>query len=165
MMMILERLKKMIWGFLIIIGCIGLDQITKAIARSSLKPKGSITIIKNFFKFTYVENKGGAWGAFSGKLWLFIIITVIALGIMFYLLKDFNLQNNKMYSIGLCLIIAGAIGNFIDRLALKYVTDFLDFYIFGYDFPVFNVADICIVIGVFMLIVQILFFSKAEVGA
>ena len=165
MMMILERLKKMIWGFVIIIGCIGLDQITKAIARSSLKPKGSITIIKNFFKFTYVENKGGAWGAFSGKLWLFIIITVIALGIMFYLLKDFNLQNNKMYSIGLCLIIAGAIGNFIDRLALKYVTDFLDFYIFGYDFPVFNVADICIVIGVFMLIVQILFFSKAEVGA
>ena len=155
----------MIWGFVIIIGCIGIDQITKAIARSILKPKGSITIIKNFFKFTYVENKGGAWGAFSGKLWLFIIITVIALGIMFYLLKDFNLQNNKMYSIGLCLIIAGAIGNFIDRLALKYVTDFLDFYIFGYDFPVFNVADICIVIGVFMLIVQILFFSKAEVGA
>ena len=125
----LQRLKKMIWGFVIIIGCIGLDQITKAIARSSLKPKGSITIIKNFFKFTYVENKGGAWGAFSGKLWLFIIITVFALGVMFYLLKDFNLQNNKMYSIGLCLIIAGAIGNFIDRLALKYVTDFLDFYI------------------------------------
>ena len=164
-MAILERLRKMIWGFIIIIGCIGIDQITKVIARSYLKPKGSITIIKNFFKFTYVENKGGAWGAFSGKLWLFIIITVIALGIMFYLLKDFNLQNNKMYSIGLCLIIAGAIGNFIDRLALKYVTDFLDFYIFGYDFPVFNVADICIVIGVFMLIVQILFFSKAEVGA
>ena len=164
-MFILERLKKMIWGFVIIIGCIGIDQITKAIARSYLKPKSSITIIKNFFKFTYVENKGGAWGAFSGKLWLFIIITVIALGVMFYLLKDFNLQTNKMYSIGLCLIIAGAIGNFIDRLALKYVTDFLDFYIFGYDFPVFNVADICIVIGVFMLIVQILFFSKAEVGA
>ena len=149
----------------IVVICVLLDQITKVIARSQLKPKGSITIIKNFFKFTYVENKGGAWGAFSGKLWLFIIITVIALGIMFYLLKDFNLQNNKMYSIGLCLIIAGAIGNFIDRLALKYVTDFLDFYIFGYDFPVFNVADICIVIGVFMLIVQILFFSKAEVGA
>lgn len=164
-MFILERLKKMIWGFVIIIGCIGIDQITKAIARSYLKPKSSITIIKNFFKFTYVENKGGAWGAFSGKLWLFIIITVIALGVMFYLLKDFNLQTNKMYSIGLCLIIAGAIGNFIDRLALKYVTDFLDFYIFGYDFPVFNVADICIVIGVFMLIVQILFFSKTEVGA
>ena len=154
----------MIWGIVIIISCIGLDQITKAIARTSLKPKGSIKIIDNFFSFTYVENKGGAWGSFSGKLWLFIIITVCALGIMFYLLKDFDIKNNTLYSVSLCLIIAGAIGNFIDRLALKYVTDFLDFYIFGYDFPVFNVADICITIGVAMLIIQILFFSKTEAG-
>lgn len=153
----------MIWGFVIILGCIGLDQITKAIVRAHLKPKGSINIIENFFKFTYVENKGGAWGSFSGKLWLFIIVTVIALSVMFYLLKDFNLKTNPFYSVGLCLIISGAIGNFIDRIVFKYVTDFLDFYIFGYDFPVFNVADICIVIGAFMLIFQILFLSKTEV--
>jgi len=161
--LVLERLKKMIWGFVIILGCIGLDQITKAIVRTYLKPKGSINIIDNFFKFTYVENKGGAWGSFSGKLWLFIIVTILALGVMFYLLKDFNLKTNPFYSIGLSLIIAGAIGNFIDRIIFKYVTDFLDFYIFGYDFPVFNVADICIVIGSIMLIIQILFLSKGEV--
>lgn len=158
--MILERIKKMIWGIVIIVFCIALDQVTKVIARVSLQPKGSVTIIKNFFKLTYVENRGGAWGAFSGALWLFIIITVAALGFMFYLMKDFDLKTNAFYSIGLALVIAGAIGNFIDRVIFKYVTDFLDFYIFGYDFPVFNVADICITIGVFMLIIKLLFFSK-----
>lgn len=158
--MILERIKKMIWGIVIIVFCIALDQVTKVIARVSLQPKGSVTIIKNFFKLTYVENRGGAWGVFGGNLWLFIIITIAALAFMFYLMKDFDLKNNTFYSIALVLVIAGAIGNFIDRVIFKYVTDFLDFYIFGYDFPVFNVADICITIGVFMLLAKILFFSK-----
>ena len=111
----------MIWGIIIIISCIGIDQITKAIVRTSLRPKGSVTVIKNFFKLTYVENRGGAWGVFGGKLWLFIIITVLALGFMFYLLKDFNLKTNAFYSISLCLVIAGAIGNFIDRIFLNFV--------------------------------------------
>jgi signal peptidase II len=75
-------------------------------------------------------------------------------------MKDFDLKNNAFYSIALALVISGAIGNFIDRVIFKYVTDFLDFYIFGYDFPVFNVADICITIGVIMLLVKITFFSK-----
>lgn len=150
----------MFWGIVIIVSCIVLDQISKIIVRAYLQPKGSITIIKNFFKLTYVENRGGAWGAFSGNLWLFIIITVAALAFMFYLMKDFDLKNNAFYSIALVLVIAGAIGNFIDRVIFKYVTDFLDFYIFGYDFPVFNIADICITIGVFMLLAKILFFSK-----
>ena len=159
-MIIFERIKKMIWGIIIIIGCITIDQITKAVVRTNLRPKGSVTVIKDFFKLTYVENRGGAWGIFGGKLWLFIIITVLALGFMFYLLKDFNLKTNAFYSISLCLVIAGAIGNFIDRLFLNFVTDFLDFYIFGYDFPVFNVADICITIGVFMLMAKLLFFPE-----
>ena len=150
----------MFWGIIIIFSCIVLDQISKIIVRAYLQPKGSITVIKNFFKFTYVENRGGAWGVFGGNLWLFIIITIIALGFMFYLMKDFDLKNNAFYSIALALVIAGAIGNFIDRIIFKYVTDFLDFYIFGYDFPVFNIADICITIGVFMLLFKILFFSK-----
>ena len=151
--MILGRIKKMIWGIIIIVSGIVLDQITKVIARAYLQPK-------DFFKFTYVENRGGAWGAFSGKLWLFIIITLAAIGFLAYLMKDFDLKNNAFYSIALALVISGAIGNFIDRVIFKYVTDFLDFYIFGYDFPVFNVADICITIGVIMLLVKITFFSK-----
>lgn len=160
--MILGKVKKMIWAVVIIVCCIGIDQITKVIARTYLQPKGTISVIKNFFSFTYVENKGGAWGIFGGNLWLFIIITIGALGALFYLLKDFDIQNNTLYSLSLTLIIAGAIGNFIDRIIFKYVTDFLDFYIFGYDFPVFNFADICIVIGVGLLIIKLIFFSKGE---
>ena len=163
--MILGKVKKMIWGVLIIFGLIALDQVTKVIARVCLQPKGSIQIIKNFFHFTYVENRGGAWGIFGGNLTLFIIITIISLGAMIFFFKDFNLKTDPLYSISLCLLIAGTIGNFIDRIIFKYVTDFLDFYIFGYDFPVFNVADICIVLGVGLLILKILFFSKGEVSA
>lgn len=160
-----ERFKKMIWGIIIIVGCIALDQITKAIVRVYLKPKGEVPVIKNFFSFTYVENQGGAWGILHGKLWLFILITVAALGVLFYFFKDFDLKNNAVYSIGIALLIAGTIGNFIDRIVLNYVTDFLDFIIFGYDFPVFNVADICITCGVILLIIKIIFLSSTKQGA
>lgn len=163
--MILGKVRKMIWGVLIIFGLVALDQVTKVIARIYLQPKGSIQIIKNFFHFTYVENRGGAWGIFGGNLALFIIITIISLGAMIFFFKDFDLKADSLYSISLCLLIAGTIGNFIDRVIFKYVTDFLDFYIFGYDFPVFNVADICIVLGVGLLVLKILFFSKGEVSA
>ena len=165
--MILGKVKKMIWAFVIIICCIGVDQITKIIARTYLQPKGTITVIKNFFSFTYVENKGGAWGIFGGNLWLFIIITIGALGAMFYLLKDFDIKKFPFSSIGVSLMLGGTIGNFIDRLFNGFVVDFFDFIIFGYDYPIFNVADICLVVGAIMLILQIIisrdfFFEKKE---
>lgn len=155
----MEKIKKMIIGIVIIIILIIIDQITKYIARHSLE-NNSVVIIKNFFNLTLVKNTGGAWGFLAGKLWLFIITTLIALGGMFYFFKDFDLKTNTLFSIALCLLIAGAIGNFIDRLFIGYVTDFLDFKIFGYDFPVFNVADICITLGVITLLIKLLFFSK-----
>lgn len=158
----MKLVKKMYWGIIIIVGCVFLDQITKIIAKNILRPKGSVNVIKGFFKFTYLENDGGAWGIFGGKLVFFILITVAALGLMIYLLKDFDLNNNKLYSIGLCLVIAGTIGNFIDRVLYKYVIDFFDFIFFGYDFPIFNVADICITFGVGLLIIKILFFHDAS---
>lgn len=155
----MEKIKNMIIGIVIIIILIIIDQVTKYITRHTLE-NNSIVVIKNFFNLTYVKNTGGAWGVLGGKLWLFIIITLVALGGMFYFFKDFDLKSNILFSIALCLLIAGAIGNFIDRLFIGYVTDFLDFNIFGYDFPVFNVADICITLGVIALLIKLLFFSK-----
>lgn len=159
----MDKIKKMVIGIGIILILIIIDQITKYITRSSLKESQSIVIIKDFFNITFVKNTGGAWGVFAGNLWLFILITLVSLGGMFYFFKDFDLKNNTLFSIAICLLIAGAIGNFIDRLFLKYVTDFLDFKIFGYDFPVFNVADICITLGVATLLIKLIFFSKGIV--
>lgn len=156
------RLKKMYIGIIIIIFLIGIDQITKFIARKYLAPKGSVPIINNFFSFTYVENQGGAWGTLSGKYWFFICITIVALGVLGYLFKDIDLKQNTLYSIGLCLLIAGTIGNFIDRIVFKFVTDFIHFNFFGYNFPVFNIADICLTCGVIAIIIKVLFMKEVE---
>ncbi len=150
-------IKNMLFGLLIVIILIAIDQITKAIVRSHFERVGqSIKVIGNFFKLTYVQNQGGAWGILSGKKWFFIIITILALFIFGYFMKDFDLKNKTLYSLGLALMVGGTIGNFIDRLFFDYVTDFLDFVFFGWDFPVFNFADICLTIGVVLLLIHVL---------
>ena len=92
----------------------------------------------------------------KNKIWT--AITVVALLIYGYLYKDCNFKNLFIYSVALSLIVGGTFGNFIDRVFKDgKVTDFLDFIIFGYDFPIFNVADMCLVIGVFLFGFDILF--------
>ena len=88
-------------------------------------------------------------------MWFFYIITAVALGAMFYFFKDTK-ENEWWLRLAIILLIAGTLGNFIDRLTLQYVRDFLDFVIFGYDFPVFNLADVFIVLGVILLIISII---------
>ena len=100
-------------------------------------------------------------------MWFFYIVTVISFVIFCYLLKDFNIKKFPFSSIGVSLMLGGTIGNFIDRLFNGFVVDFFDFIIFGYDYPIFNVADICLVVGAIMLIIQIIisrdfFFEKKE---
>ena len=97
---------------------------------------------------------------FSGNITFFIIITIIAIGFFVYFLTDFDIKKRPLYSVGFALIFGGTLGNFYERIVNKYVTDFFDFIIFGYDYPIFNVADVCLVVGMIMLIVQLLFFSK-----
>ena len=117
-------------------------------------------VIDGFFYFSYARNTGGGWSIFSGKMWILISATLIALGIFFYLLKNFDIKKRPLYSIGLSLMVAGTFGNFFDRIVYGYVTDFFDFIIFGYDYPIFNIADTLLVIGVILLIIQIIFFYK-----
>ncbi len=140
-----------------------IDQITKYITLVNLKPIGNINIIDGFFSLTYVENKGAAFGMLEGGKWLFVALTVIVCAVcaVYYL----RLKREKRLFIvraAIVLICSGAVGNMIDRLFRGFVVDMLNFYIFGYDFPVFNFADICVCTGAFLLIVGIMFFDKGK---
>ena len=135
-----------------------LDQFTKYKALIHLKDINTFPIIQNVFHFTFVENRGAAFGILQNQRTFFIIITTIVLiGILYYYLK---LPKHKPYNCRKCLILisAGALGNLIDRIRLGYVIDF-DFRLIN--FPVFNVADVCVVIGTIFLSI-IIFFTPID---
>jgi len=149
----------MIWIILILF-LIGLDQATKYLIWSDKVRFENIQIIKDFFYITYVENKGASFGMLKDapwSRWLFLVLTVVTVIFMIYYLMK---HKHTLLRLSLSLIIAGAVGNFIDRLMRGFVVDFLNFYPFGYDFPVFNVADICINIGVVLLFIYLIFIYK-----
>lgn len=148
------RSKQMIIGVILIIVGIIIDQITKLISFKYLEPGKNY---KSFpgFEFRLIKNEGAAWGIFSNKMWLLIIITFIAFGFFVYLMKDFDLKENPIYSASLILIISGTFGNFIDRIFLGYVRDFVSFSFIN--FPYFNFADMCLTVGVIFLSIDILF--------
>lgn len=129
-----------------------LDQITKMMA-SGLPLSQKMVFIPEFFSITYVQNTGAAWSILEGKMLFFYFITMIALVLMILYFR--SLREDQMLSkIGVIVMISGTVGNFVDRLFLGYVRDFLDFIIFGYDFPVFNVADMCLCIGIAFVILD-----------
>lgn len=138
-----------------------IDQLTKAIVAGSFTLYESRDIIKNVFSFTYVQNKGTAWGMLSGKKILFLIITTIVLILCFYVYYNIA-DNNKFRLMRVCILIliAGAIGNMIDRIKLGYVIDFFSFDLI--DFPVFNFADIYIVCSMILIFILVLFKYKDE---
>lgn len=142
--------------FIIILLGILLDRFTKIWASKGLNGGNDIIIIKNFFSFQYLENRGAAFGILQGKTLLLSIITsVTILAIIFYLIK--YRTSSKLIRISLSLIISGAIGNLYDRIIHKYVIDFILWhYKDVYYFPTFNVADIFVVIGTILLAISII---------
>ena len=127
---------------------IALDQLTKIWAYSSLRGEPSIVLINNFFQLTYLENRGAAFGILYGHTWFLILVSVFLIAfIVFYYRKIPNGMPHTLLKTSLVLIASGGIGNFIDRIFRGFVIDFFDARIFGYNFPVFNVADILIVVG------------------
>ncbi len=139
-----------------VLGLVLLDQITKQFIAQTMDIGEYYTVINNFFLINSHRNTGGAWGILTGQMTIFYLITLVAFVLFYYLIKEVDFNLKKVYSIAVILLIAGAIGNFVDRLLFQEVVDFLDFYIFGYDFPIFNVADICLVIGMFLFAYDIL---------
>lgn len=135
----------------IILLCI--DQISKILVVNLLTKTDSITIIKNFFYLTYINNDGAAFSILVGKRIFLILIAVLAIVMLIRYIKKNNIQN-KLELVSISLIIGGSLGNLMDRVVRGYVIDFLDFKIFNYNFPIFNLADTFIVIGVFLLIIK-----------
>ncbi len=128
-----------------------LDQLSKIIVSSFLNYRESIKVIYNFFNITYVYNEGAAWSILSGKRFLLILIALIG---SYFIYKEIDkYKDNKRNIIGFGLLLGGISGNLLDRLFLGYVRDFLDFKIFGYDYPIFNIADSAILIGLIIIII------------
>lgn len=149
--------------YLITIIIIILDQVTKNFAINYLKGNAPIVIIDGIFEFVYVENRGAAFGILQDKRILFIIITVLVISfLVWYAYKNTN-QLTFFSKITLSMLIGGAVGNLIDRIRFGFVVDFIKVdLIRSYNFPVFNIADIFIVIST-ILLAYIILFDKYEV--
>lgn len=135
-----------------------IDQILKFIARDYIKPVDSITIIPNILNFTYVENRGAAFGLFQNQRWFFIAFAAIMIFVFVYLITYKHVQD-KLFIVAAVLIIAGGIGNIIDRLFLGYVIDYIKVSFFP---PVCNFADYCITCGTILLMIYVLFIYKEK---
>lgn len=149
--------------YILAVFVIAIDQFTKYLVVKNMELYEQISIIDGFFSLTSHRNSGAAWGILEGKMWFFYVITIIVIiGIIYYLHK-FG-KNSKLFGMALGLILGGAIGNFIDRVLNQEVVDFFDFVIFGYDFPIFNIADSALTIGVIFVIIATILDEKKQKG-
>lgn len=138
-----------------------LDQATKLLVVKFMELGESIPLIDGFLYLTSHRNEGAAWGMLQGRMWLFYIITVFVIVVLVMFYKR-EAKTSLLLQTSLVLLMAGAIGNFIDRLFFQKVVDFVDTVIFGYDFPIFNVADASLTVGVILMVIQIFFFDKGD---
>lgn len=126
------------------------DQLTKYLTVQNIDLHEVIEIIPNVLSLTYIQNTGAAWSILEGKMWFFYIVTIIVIAFLLYYLYT-EAKTNKVLGIILSVVLAGTIGNFIDRLVFQYVIDMIkvDFI----NFPIFNVADMLLTVGVGVLII------------
>lgn len=150
----------MLWAIIIAVLFV-LDQITKTYVKTNLSLGQSNEVIKDFFYFTHVENTGAAFGILKNGRYFFIVLTIIISAVLVYIIVK---NKSAFLRLSISIVLGGALGNFMDRLLYGRVTDFFDFYIFGYDYPVFNVADACINIGTILLFIYIIFIYKEPDG-
>ncbi|BFJ01787.1 MULTISPECIES: signal peptidase II [Priestia] len=147
--------------YLIALAVILIDQVTKWMIVKEMYYGQSITVIENFLYITSHRNRGAAWGILQGQMWFFYLITVVVVvGLIIYIQK--LKKQDKWFGFALALMLGGAIGNFIDRVVRKEVVDFVNTYIFTYDFPIFNVADSALVVGVIIMFIMTLFEGKMK---
>ena len=149
----------MILYYLLAAVLIAIDQLVKWGIVQNFALYDELEVIPNIFSLYYIQNRGAAWGILQGRMGLFFIITVLVVGYLVYTFHN-QPQRSILAGISFTFILAGALGNFIDRMRLDYVVDMLRFDFI--DFPIFNVADVFLTIGVGTMIVYLLFFEKEE---
>ncbi|ANB55641.1 signal peptidase II [Anoxybacillus sp. B7M1] len=141
------------FNYLIALIVIIIDQFTKWLVATRMQIGESISVIPNVLYITSHRNRGAAWGILEGQFWLFYLITVIVvIGLVFYIQR--LPREERLFGVALGFMLGGAIGNFIDRLVRKEVVDFIHTYIFTYNFPIFNIADSALCIGVALVFLQ-----------
>ncbi|WP_409022552.1 signal peptidase II [Dellaglioa sp. P0083] len=128
------------------------DQVVKYAVSANIALNTSQTVIPNFLSIANIRNDGAAWSLLAGKQWFFFIVSILALGLMIYYFYKY--RTNMGYKLSITLMIAGTLGNFIDRLRFGYVVDMFqtDFV----NFPIFNVADTALTVGVIILLIIVL---------
>ncbi|MFA4993197.1 MAG: signal peptidase II [Candidatus Omnitrophota bacterium] len=141
--------------FVIVSSVVFLDQLSKFIAVRFLQLNTPVSLIKNFLYMTLVYNRGAAFGMLKNQLFFFILISLLVILFIFLHLK--NKKHPFVFKISLSLILAGSLGNLIDRLRFGYVIDFLDLRFW----PVFNLADSALTIGALLLSWEVLFSKNA----
>lgn len=146
----------------IVAATIIIDQLTKFLVVKYMTIGQSISIIDQFLYITSHRNEGAAWGILQGKMLFFYVVTLIVIGVVILWIRRLDVKKEKLLVIALSLILGGAIGNFIDRVMYQHVVDFIDTYIFGYNFPIFNVADSALCIGVFLMAVDAFLDVKCD---
>jgi len=145
---------------LITVLVITLDQLTKQLITRTMELSDSNTIINNFLYITYHRNSGAAFGILQGHMLLFYVVTTVAvIGILIWLSK-LDLKENRILAISLALILGGALGNFIDRILYQAVIDFIHTVWWGRDFPIFNLADISLVCGIILMMIDVLILDR-----
>lgn len=159
----MKQNKLVMWiaGMISVILLVALDQYTKILAVNHLKDQPDIPILKDIFELSYVENRGAAFGMMQNKQTFFIITTVLVVAAILWIYHTMPMEKKFIPGrVTLIFIIAGAIGNFIDRVSQGFVVDFLYFKLIN--FPVFNVADVYVTCSVFVLAFLLLFYYKEE---
>ncbi|HFI0426730.1 TPA: signal peptidase II [Streptococcus suis] len=132
---------------------IGLDQFVKAWTVANIELDTVTEFIPGLMSLAYLRNYGAAWSILQNQQWFFTIVTIVAVtGLIWYYVKQ--IKGNLWTLFSLALMIAGALGNFIDRIRLGYVVDM--FHLDFISFPVFNVADMCLNVGVGILLICIM---------
>lgn len=153
-------------AIVLLVVLIVIDQLTKLYFSTNLNKYETISVIDGFFYFTYTTNTGGGFSLLANKPWaqtFFKILTSISLVLFVALYVYSSKKGYKWLRFALIFVISGTVGNFIDRLLMNHVIDFISLVFWGYHFPVFNIADCCLVVGVIMVIIHFLFLDNSAI--